>query len=206
MDKRKITRKYRAILRTKLNRVNRSRLKNSEFTILSSNCVGGAILHELGQKFDTPTINLYFSAHDFVRFVGKLDYYLNCKLTKISSKYSYPMAKLDDLTLHMVHYHSFEEAVQKWEERKSRIHFNNLYVLMVDRDGCTYDDALAFDALPYKHKVFLTYKKCPEIKSATCIPDSEENGQIMDICKYKSKWTGRRWLDDFDYVGFLNCR
>ena len=46
----------------------------------------------------------------------------------------------------------------------------------------------------------------PEIKSAVCIPGSEEENHILDICKYKSKWTGRRWLDDFDYVAFLNTK
>lgn len=114
------------------------------------------------------------------------------------------MAKLDDLILHLVHYHSFEEASRKWELRKKRMHFDNLYILMVDRDGCTYEDIVAFDALSYQHKVFLTYKERPEIKSAVCISGSEENGHLLDICQYKAWWTGRRWLDDFDYVGFLN--
>ena len=41
MDKKKIMQKYRAVLRMKLNRDNTKRLKNDEFTILSSNCVGG---------------------------------------------------------------------------------------------------------------------------------------------------------------------
>jgi len=29
---------------------------------------------------------------------------------------------------------------------------------------------------------------------------------VMDLCKYKSKFTGRRWIDDYDYVGFLNMK
>lgn len=206
MNKKVITKKYRSILRMGLNRKNREKLENKDFTILSSNCVGGVILHELGKRFDTPTINLYFSAGDYLKFIGNLKHYLNCKLTETDSSYAYPLGKLEDLTLHLVHYKNFAEAEQKWEERKKRIHFDNLYVIMVDRDGCTYKDIIEFDSLPYEHKAFLTYKERPEIKSAVCIPGSEEENHILDICKYKSKWTGRRWLDDFDYVAFLNTK
>ena len=28
--------------------------------------------------------------------------------------------------------------------------------------------------------------------------------QIRDLCQYKSRFTGKRWLDQFDYVTFLN--
>ena len=45
----------------------------------------------------------------------------------------------------------------KWEERIGRINYNNLYFIMVDRDGCEEKDIVAFDNIPYKHKAFLTY-------------------------------------------------
>ena len=49
----KIKRKvYRMILRIKL--------KNKDFSIISSNCNGGVILSDLNIKFNTPTINLFF--------------------------------------------------------------------------------------------------------------------------------------------------
>ena len=40
MNKKVITKKYRSILRMGLNRKNREKLENKDFTILSSNCVG----------------------------------------------------------------------------------------------------------------------------------------------------------------------
>lgn len=47
----KISKYYRTILRLPLNLKNRKLLKNNEFTIISSNCVGGIIYHELGKQF-----------------------------------------------------------------------------------------------------------------------------------------------------------
>ncbi|MPN54610.1 hypothetical protein SDC9_202281 [bioreactor metagenome] len=44
----------------------------------------------------------------------------------------------------------------------------------------------------------------PEIDSAYYIKGSEQDGVVRDICQYKSAFSGRRWLDDFDYVSFLN--
>ena len=83
---------------------------------------------------------------------------------------------------------------------------NQLYFIMVDRDGCEEKDIIEFDNLKYKHKVFLTYKEHPEIKCAVYIPDSADGNQIRDLCQFKSKFTGERWLDEFDYVTFLNKR
>ena len=42
---------------------------DSEFTIISSNCIGGVIYSDLHRKFLSPTINLFFSAKDFLKFV-----------------------------------------------------------------------------------------------------------------------------------------
>ena len=47
----------------------------------------------------------------------------------------------------------------------------------------------------------------PEIKCSYHISGSEQpNGDVMDLSKYKGKFTGRRWIDDYDYVGFLNMK
>ena len=42
-------------------------------TILSMNCTGGILYHELGLPFLSPTINLYIQAEDFIRFCERLE-------------------------------------------------------------------------------------------------------------------------------------
>ena len=63
----KIKQKYRKILRGRIDKKNRSLLKNRDITIISANCVGGVIYHDLGLAFNSPTINLFFSASDYVK-------------------------------------------------------------------------------------------------------------------------------------------
>lgn len=40
------------IFKEKRNSVRKSRLKNKSFTIISSECAGGVIYHDLGLRFD----------------------------------------------------------------------------------------------------------------------------------------------------------
>lgn len=163
------------------------------------------ILHELGERFNSPTVNLFFGAEDYIKFLENLDYYLQQTLVEIQSDLEYPVAKLDDITIYFMHYSTIDEAKKIWEKRTSRINRNKLYVILVQQNGCTEELLKRFDNLSYEHKVALTAKPMPNIKCSYCILGSEQpNGDVMDLCQYKGKFTGKRWIDDFDYVGFLN--
>ena len=201
----KLSKTYRALLRHKLNLKNRKHLTNHDFTLIASNCVGGVILHELGLRFDTPTVNLWFESEDYIKFLENMSDYLQYELVEIQTDYSYPVGLLNDIKIYFQHYANFQEAKAKWEERIKRIHWDNLYIMMVQREGCDDNMVARFNDLPYKRKVIFTAKSYPDCQSAFCIPDSEEETwEVMDLCRYKSRFTGRRWLDEYDYVGFLN--
>ena len=112
----------------------------------------------------------------------------------------YPVAKLDDITIYFMHYSSFDEAKTTWQKRVARINKNNLYVIFVQQSGCTERVLEEFDKLPYKHKLALTSEPMPEIKCSYCIPGTaQSNGEVMDLCKYEGKFTGKRWIDEYDY-------
>lgn len=86
----------------------KSKIKNCdipEISILSVNCIGGVLYHDYGMRFLSPTVNLSFSAEDYIKFMENLDYYLSQSLVPISNeKYHYPLMKLDDITIEFVHY------------------------------------------------------------------------------------------------------
>ena len=112
---------------------------------------------------------------------------------------------LEDVRIYFVHYTSFDEAKAKWNERCGRVNMEKLYFMMTERDGCTDEQIKRFDELPYEHKVIFTRRQRDDIPSSFYIAGSEEeNGEVRDLCLYKSKFTGERWIDGFDYVGFLN--
>ncbi len=119
----------------------KSLLKTKDFSILSQNCIGGVFYHDMGLKFLSPTINLFFSGSDFVRFVINLDYYLAQEL-RMTQGEDYPVGYLDDVRINFQHYESCAEAKAKWDERKQRIRKDRIIVLCTDRDGFseeTYD-------------------------------------------------------------------
>ena len=186
---------------------NRCRLKNKDFTILSSNCTGGIIYHELGLKFLSPTINLAIHSDQFVDFLENLHEYLKMKLVFIEdNSKSYPVAKLnDEITIYFIHYKSREEAEQKWEDRKQRINFNNLYIITNDRNGITHEDMLRLENISCKNSVMFSahhYDDCPHV---LFLPEFEGCEHVGGNGTNINRWNGKRVFENyFDFVSFLN--
>lgn len=180
------------------------RLKNKSPTIISSNCNGGVILHDLGLKFNTPTINLYFVPGEYLKFVTDLDRYLAADLTEVNTDKSFPVGQLDDIRVYFMHYKSFDEAKLKWNERRQRVDKNNIFFMFTDRDGCTEEDLRAFDSLPYKNKVVFTHVPRTDIKSSFYIKGFENEKEVGILSDYKPGFFIRRYLDDLDSVSFLD--
>lgn len=185
----------------------RKLLKNRDFTWISSNCTGAIITHELQCRFNTPTVNLFIKPSDFIKFVRNIDEYAEKEFKyepELSRNCGYPVAKLDDITVYFVHYHTFEEAVNKWKQRYARIDKDNIFIMMSEKDGCTYDDLQEFDKLPYKNKIVLTHKPYPEIKSAVYITGFENQEQLGDVFRMRKLFSLTKYYDEFDFVKWLN--
>lgn len=193
------------ILRKVVNMCNRIKLKNKNFTLIASNCNGCFICHDLNVRFNSPFVNLYLDARDFIKYLKNMEHYNNCELSFINKEnIDYPVGMLDDIKLYFVHYESEEQARNKWIERSKRINLENLFVLMTDRDGCTKDDLIEFDNLPYKNKIVFTHVPYDDIKSAVYIKGFEKDNEVGMCFKFKNRFTGKKYYDDFDYVSWFN--
>lgn len=126
------------------------------------------------------------------------------EIVKLESDVPYPTGMLDDIKIMFMHYPTFEEGVEKWNERKKRINWENLFIVGTEKDGCTYETIQRFDRLPYENKVIFTHIEYPEFSSAYYIEGFEERDEIGVLTNYKEQFWKRRYLDDFDYVNFLN--
>ncbi len=186
-------------------KINKARLKNKDFSIISSNCNGGVILHDLGQRFNSPFVNLWILPKDYLKLLNNFDDYMKYDLIFVEdNRYNYPVAILKDIKLYFQHYESKDEARIKWEQRRKRIIRDNIFVLFSDRDGCTYNDLIEFEKVPFENKVVFTKQKHPELKSSFYIRGFE-NQPCVGICsEYRNRHSVRRYLDDFDYVKWLN--
>ena len=185
--------------------IKRRKLKNTTPTIIASNCNGEFLYYDMKLKFLSPTINLSFDMNDYVKMLENLRWYMEQPILPYNDhRFEFPTGKLADIEIRFNHYKTFEEAVAKWEERKKRINWDNLFILGIDGDNCTYETMLRFDNLPYKNKVIFTHKLYPKIKSAYYIPGFENEDGVGVLLYFKKQFLVRRYLDDFDYVSFLN--
>lgn len=189
----------------------KKKLKNKDFSLISSNCNGGWILHELGLEFNSPFVNLFITASDYIKLLSDLEIYLNTELiflekgkgTKLYPNLNYPVGILKDIYIYFMHYQSEEEAYQAWNRRVKRIRWDNLFIIMTDRSFCTYDDLVAFDELPYKNKVVFTHIPYPEIKSSYYIKGFETEEKVGILSDFrKNSW--KRYYDDFNFIKFFN--
>jgi uncharacterized protein (DUF1919 family) len=140
-------------------------IKKNVPTIIAPNCWGGLTYSSLALPFKSPFINMKVNHDDYLKFLKKPQYYLNCPLefekmvytnsTIDHSKREFPVARLDDIVLEFVHYHTFDEAVECWKRRKERIDWNNTIVMFFDDEA---DRINEFLKLPYKNKIcFASY-------------------------------------------------
>lgn len=196
--------------RKKINRINQERLNEvaKNASIISMNCTGGIISHDLKLRFNSPTVNLFMRAEDFIKFCEKLEYYLSiddlieCTDKRIIQDRNYPIAFLEDLTIFFVHYQSFQEAQEKWIERKKRVNLENIVIFNTDREGMTDEIKDRFEVLPYR-KVLFTH--LPDYKHKSCfyIKGYEEE-RCVGIITDHDTCDGKRPIDQFDYVRLLN--
>ena len=61
----------------------RKKLKNKDFTIISSNCNGAVITSDLGIRFNSPTVNLFFYPDDYLKFVSNIKFYVEQELVLV---------------------------------------------------------------------------------------------------------------------------
>lgn len=186
----------------------RKRFTNADVSIISMNCTGGILYHDLGHKFLSPTINMYLRAEDFIKFCENLEYYLSidefeeCHDPEIIEERKYPVAKLGDIYPCLVHYKSVKEAEKKWNERKKRINRDKIVIFNTDREGMTDTLMERFAKLPYK-KVMFTKNETNRGEEFIYMP-GYENDKWVGVLTDPKGWFGLRPIDTWDWVGFLN--
>lgn len=184
----------------------RARLTNKNFSIICNNCFGGMLYHDLGLKFLSPTVNLYFDMGDYIEFLENLEFYLNCELTDAGIEGEIVGLLNNKIKLYGVHYSTFDELKQKWEERRRRINYDNLYVIGAYRDGCTDDLVKRFCKLPYKNKIFLSHKYV-ECENNDCLVIMKNNKRYNEFpgADKMASCKQRLYDETFDFINWLNA-
>lgn len=162
-------------------------------TIISSNCFAGRIMQDLHYEYNSPTLGLYFFADDYILFLKDLKHnLLEAKLTFVeNSKYAlgnerraqwafqYPIGLLDGkIEIHFLHYHTKEEALEKWMRRAQRVNLQDLVIIGMEQNLPSLKTIQEFDNLPFERKVYFTTKELPAFKSTAYIPEFKHMEEV----------------------------
>lgn len=192
----------RALNRIKGERVKRyvsqqkKKIHKGDFTVISQNCIGGVLYHDLEMKFLSPTINLFMRAPDFIKFVQNLEYYL-CHELIMAWGEEYPIGYLDDVVLFFQHYTTCSEAKEKWEERKRRVCWDKIIVLCTDMEGFTEKEFNEWKTIKYPKLLFTTQDFQDD--GIVSYPEYSRDGSVPDLIHR------REYYKDGKLVAALNA-
>lgn len=184
--------------------LNSHRRVNEGRSLFCNNCVGALELHDYGLRFDTPTVNLLIHPKDFVEMLSHLGAYMQADMEDITNGNRCPVGLLGGrIQLFFHHYASFDKAKAAWKHRAKWVDYDNIYAVLVERNGCTYEDLQNFDRLPIKRKVALVHKEYPEIRCAYVVRGTLEGEALGQIIAFRGCF-GKRYYDQFDWARFLD--
>ena len=177
------------------------------FTLISNNCLGGIIYHDLNKKFCSPTINLWFSQDDFIAFCLYLDDFLNGKLEKVHMDFGYPYMKLiskskKEVYIGFMHYKSYKEAEDKWYQRCKRI-TPNIIIIFEYKEEMDKNLLEKFVDLPYKKVIFCS-KKLLNIANITFDPKIyDEHYSNSKLCFASDGIFPKKYYQRFNIVKLI---
>lgn len=152
-------------------------LRENPITILSDDCWGGYVYHELDLPFASPLINIYWPSESFYEFMKDPFFYLEQPLRMEREgdprKNLFPIGWLGDdnrrVELHFVHESDFQKAEGQWNRRKARINRERVFVKFgFDGTDPRREAYLAaFDQVPYNK--MCTYSGETDVKDVLYI-------------------------------------
>lgn len=163
-------------------------VKDKDISIISNNCIGADICHNLGLRFNSPTVNMQILPEDFIRFISDLPRYLQEDVTeyKILSTedkhkvermfrrggdFDFPFGKCGDILLCFQHYKTFQEALAAWNRRRERVNLRKLGIILI-QDQRYEEEIRKFDEVRtmYGNKLIFAINYRPNVENTKVIP------------------------------------
>ena len=177
-----------------LSKYRQKKLKGTDFTIISNNCWAGHVYRRFGINYNTPTVGMYFFPEEYLKFLSNLKENVDLPIAFIPAEKSKYFKKLQELKqtnvpiallggeieIVMLHYHSEEEVIKKWNRRKARINWDHLLVKNTMQNGMTVEQVEQYDKLPFNNKIIFVPHKMDNIQSAIWYKSDCREGQVWD--------------------------
>ncbi|MBC7630435.1 DUF1919 domain-containing protein [Aeromicrobium sp.] len=116
--------------------MDRRRVAEAPFTIISDDCWGAEVHRHLGRRYNTPFVGLFLYPPCFLALANDPRRYLAADLRFLErSAYAsapfpleFPVAALDDIEIHFLHFRSRGDAEAKWYARRERMDWTTLRI------------------------------------------------------------------------------
>ena len=189
---------YRIPIRERFNpilgKIRKHFVRDKHFTIISNNCWGAHVYRYFNLPYQSPTIGMYFYGDEYVKFISDLKHYCSYDLKIIraeeSRHYNYLKTQnntnaligvLDDVEIVLLHFHSPEEAIEKWRRRVDRINWDNIILKFSEQNYVTEEQLRQVDDMTFEKKIIFTshdyglksqvifkeWEGCPQIPDET---------------------------------------
>lgn len=158
----------------------RKELRDRKLSLISQNCIGGVLYHDMDAEFLSPTINLFFNGPDFVKFVLNLKHYLGMELV-LSWGETYPIGYLDDVKIHFMHYDTCREAKAAWDRRRERINWDTIVVLCTDMEGFSREVFEQWKGISYPKVLFTANPEFTGELGSVFYPQYQSKGHVPDL-------------------------
>lgn len=176
---------------------------DKKISIFCNNCIGAFVAHDFRLPFNSPTVNLMIPPSEFIEYVANLKSFIGASWEEVDSTQKWPIVLLGGkIHLNLIHYKNSFEGEVAWRRREKRINFERMYFVLIETDGCTYEDLCRFDCLPYPHKIALTHKSYPDIKCSYVVKGYKDLGAVIDSYRFFKILPFRKY-DQFNWMKFL---
>lgn len=198
----KIASAYEEISDRTISGMRRNRLNNLDFAIISNNCWGGHVYRWFGLPYNSPTVGVYFYADEYIRFLRDLNTNLHSNIKIIDafdSRYyeimhakgqdAVPVGVLNNkIEVVFLHYHTKEEAYEKWNRRVERLNINNLIVKFSEMNQCTLEHLIEFESFKFNKKVLFLARNWEGLNSGVVVKRYTHNNEISDDTTYFNRY------------------
>lgn len=192
--------------------IERSRLHDKSFAIISNNCWGYELYNALGREYNTPFVGVFFFAECYLRLLEDFETYLDADVAFITTSrhspgpFNYPIGVLrGEIEIHFLHYSRQEEALGVWKRRVARLRKAvdagvPLFVKFCDRYNCTSGHIARFHALPFENKLSLGINAL-DTSTHLCQPELKDAGGDFVVDGVTLYWKRYHYFDVCEWIG-----
>lgn len=166
-----------------------------DISIISNNCLGGVIYHDFELEFKSPTINCFFMADDYVKYISNLEYYNTLDVrAEIDStiRNNTIILYIGDICAHFIHDNNPEKVVSDWYRRRERVNMENLFIIGSDRDGWNDEAMEIFKRCPYNKCFFTVNKKWKDEPFSIYIKIYSRKTEFPDVTRSRGQYVSQK--------------